>query len=262
MTINFKVWDIETVANARARDFFAKKKYEAPKNYKDPQKIEEAITTARHEDAQKAALYWWTGQIVCISAQSLQEPHNPITLAGPDEKELIARFFDHMAQEENRPVLIGKHADHFDKPYLVGRAMAHDLGIPDFLRPYRPIDDIDHIFGFGARATQVGKLNDYAFGLGLESKSGHGTDVQGWFNLAELGDATMWQKIGGYCHDDVSITREVLRRYLKSYQPRVAPAKARAATPEATEPSASEIHASVFAPRTPADEPQQYSMEF
>jgi hypothetical protein len=97
--------------------------------------------------------------------------------------------------------------------------MANNIGIPEFLRPWRPIDDVNQIFGYGSRADQVGKLDDYAFGLGLSGKTGHGSQVQGMFNEAVLGKPEVWQEIADYCAMDVTITAEVLRRFLKPYTP-------------------------------------------
>lgn len=214
---NIITWDIETVANPRASLFFQNKRYKAPANWKDKDKIEAHILEQRHEDMQKAALRWWTGQIVCITMRPLRGHWNRKTVFGGDEAALLRQVFDILSAEKDKPHLLGKNGDTFDRPYTIGRALALNLGIPDLFRPYRPIEDINHIFGFSARCDQVGKLDDYAFGLGIQGKTGHGTDVQGWFNQAELGDESAWKKIAHYCADDDDIVHEMLRRWLKPY---------------------------------------------
>lgn len=223
--MNYIMWDLESVANDKAKDYYAKKTYKAPANWKDPVKIEEYVVTARHEDMQKAALTWWTGKIVCISIASLRGAWKPKTFVGFDEKELVTLMFEHLLLEKDRPVLIGKEADVFDTPFLRGRCLALNTGIPDFLRPYRPIEDINHIFGFSARCNQIGKLADYAFGLGIEGKHGHGTDVQTWFDQAELGDENGLKKIASYCGMDVEIVRVMMERWTKPYVSRDTRAK-------------------------------------
>lgn len=265
---NFITWDIETVANAAAKDYFARKVYKAPANWKDPQKIEQHITEARHEDQQKAALRWWTGQVVCISLRWIHTGRS-VTYVGPREENVLRQALDTLSLEAERPFLIGKSADIFDTPFIRGRLLALDLGIPEFLRPYRPVDDLDQIFGFSSRADQRGKLTDYAFGLGISGKTGHGTDVQAWFDRAELGDEAMWGKIAGYCADDNDINFEMLRRWLKPYQPtntRLAPGPTQASRPESSAPGLTEadIDSAFGSASTPAASlvPNQDPTEF
>lgn len=213
---NYLAYDIETVANSKARDYYAQKKYEAPSNYKDQEKIEKYILEKRHEDEKKAALSWWTGQIVCINVRSILKGTSK-TFVGAKEDKIIEAFFAYL-EGEGRFVLTGKSSEYFDKPYIVGRALSLDLGLPQCLRPYRPLEDVDQIFGFGSRADQASTLDNYAFGLGLKKKSGHGTDVQHWFNAATTGqDVEGFKKIAAYCADDVNIVAEMIRRWAKPW---------------------------------------------
>lgn len=218
---NLILWDIETAANQRAKDYFSRKVYKAPSNWKDKAKIEDYVSTARHEEQSKAGLRWWTGRIVCASLRWLGDKKERKTFVGPDEAELIRCVFDLLEAESQTPVLIGKNGDTFDRPFLIGRALALDLGIPHCLRPWRPIDDVNQMFGHSARCDQIGKLDEYAFGLGVKMKSGHGSDIQAWTNLAELGDEVYWDKIAGYCKGDVDIIHEMLRRWEKPYVSRL-----------------------------------------
>lgn len=228
---NIIIYDIETVPSPEAKDYFAKKRYEAPKNWKDPAKIEAYVMEARHEDMQKAALRWWTGQIVCISVKSLTANWKPKTFIGPDEKAILKGFFTLLEDEKTQVSLIGKNGDTFDRPFILGRALRHSTGVPQSLRPWRPVEDINHIFGFSARCDQIGKLEDYAFGLGIKGKGGHGSDIATWHSQAELGDPKGWEKIATYCAQDVDITAEIMKRWLLPFQttskkPKKAPLKA------------------------------------
>lgn len=228
---NFLPFDIETVANAQAKAYYAAKVYEAPSNYKDPEKIEDYKLKARFEDEKKAALSWWTGKIVCIHVRSLYKRTGK-SFVGENEAALLNAFFNWVTAE-GRGVLIGKSSKYFDSPFMIGRCIALDLGIPSFLRPYRQIEDIDEVFGIGARADQAGKLSDYAAGMGIASKLGNGQDVQHWYNAATTGkDPEGFKKIATYCEGDVMIVDEFLRRWSKAWTPAGA-----AAAPEVTPPT-------------------------
>lgn len=266
----YVTWDIETVANDRAKDYYAGKKYAAPKNWKDKDKIEQYVTEARHEDMEKAALSWWTGKVVCIGYKAHLDGAKTRLVIGPAEADVLRTFFDEMLALKSRVVLLGKSSDTFDVPFVRGRALALDLGVPSFLRPFRQIEDVDHIFGFGSRASQASKLDDYAFGLGIDAKSGYGTDVQNWYNLAIIGDDKMWSKIAEYCAGDVDITHEMLRRWMKPYGSSAAPTMTKytppADTPRLPSPNPSELPFNiddVFGPtKTAAPAHAPKAMEF
>lgn len=215
---NFLPFDIETVANAAAKAYYASKTYEAPSNYKDQEKIDKYILEKRFEDEKKAALSWWTGKVVCIHVRSVFKKIGK-SFVGENEAALLNAFFTWVAAEGHF-ILIGKSSKYFDKPFILGRCIALDIGIPQFLRPYRPLEDIDEVFGLGARADQAGKLSDYAAGMGIKGKSGNGQDVQHWYNVATTGkDPDGFKKIASYCEDDVMIVDEFLRRWNKTWTP-------------------------------------------
>lgn len=199
------VFDIETVADHRAESYFAAKEYEAPANYKDPLKIAEAIAEKRKKDVERAALFWWTGRIICICAQL--PDGQMVTAAGDNEKEVLCEFFNKVPADA---WMIAKSGDYFDIPYLVGRALYHDIGIPDWLRPTRPVQDVNHIFGF-ARTDQVTSLADYAFGLAIAGKLADGADVAGMYAEGR------WDDIKSYCAQDVAIAAEIMKRWVKTY---------------------------------------------
>jgi hypothetical protein len=217
--MNYLVVDIETVPNERAEAFFAQKSYEPAANLKDPEKIAASIASKRHADIEKAALYWWTGKIVCISA------NDPVTrqkrsFAGKDERDVIKGFFDFITKERPHAVLTGKQTKDFDFPYLVGRALALDIGIPQQLRISPPISDVNLIFGFSSSSSQQRtSLANYAWGLEIQGKSGHGSNVKSMFDLACIDiSADPWRAIREYCEQDTEIVAEMLRRYSKSYE--------------------------------------------
>ena len=221
------VFDLETVENAQAQHYFTQvKKYFPRSNLKDPAKIEQDILEKRQKDLEQAALHWWSGRIICCCINFLGGDIKPKTFFGDNERALLQQIFDCLlgvALAEGEVNIIGKNGDTFDKPFLIGRAMAHDLGIPHFLRPYRPVGDIDQIFGFSSMGGQRSSLDNYAMGLQIPMKSGHGSKVKEMYLEVQMGDKNAWEKIYRYCAQDVDITTEILKRWLKDYEPNELP---------------------------------------
>ncbi len=226
MSDTYLVFDIETAANARAPDYYKSKTYEAPSNYKDPAKIEAAILEKRQADMERAALSWWTGRVLCVSATPVNGPAALIsaTFSGVDEREVLLDFFDYLAATQarggGRVIPIGKASDIFDIPFLIGRAMAHDLGVPDCLRGWRKLTDVDLIFGPSSGLNQRGRLSDYAWGLQSGAKLAHGSGVAAMWLDIQMGLPGAWDVLTAYCEQDVAITADILRKYLKPYLPR------------------------------------------
>ncbi len=218
--MTFVIIDIETVENDRARELYARTTYEADRRLKDPAKIEQSIMEKRQKDMDKAPLHWWTGKVICICANVIGLEEKPKTFMGDDERELLMSFFDwldHVWRRTHGYTLIAKSGEFFDFPFLIGRAMSCDIGIPDILRPRRSIADIDHIFSFSSQCDQRSNLNNYAFGLNIAGKTGHGSQVAGLYSQIMMGDQDKWNDIGRYCASDTDIASEILRRYLKVY---------------------------------------------
>lgn len=217
--MNYAVIDLETTANDQAPLYYKDKVYKAPANYKDPAKIEAYQLERRHEDQERAALTWWTGKIICATIRSLSGRFTTKTWVGDNELAILVPLLDLIAEQGEQIQIIGMCADTFDRPFLIGRCMAHDLGVPPGLKTYRPIGDVNDIFGFSHAAGQRGSLSDYAFGLQIAGKTGRGSDIAGWYNEALLGNAQRWQDIAKYNVQDVDIVAEMLTRYHKAYVP-------------------------------------------
>lgn len=225
MSSTYLVYDIETKANPRAKHYFdmlgEKGYYTAPSNWKDEAKIKAYCEEQKDKDRGKAALYWWTGQIVLISAWLVRSTtKTPMLFANlEDEEEVLRAFFDYL-EETNRTVaglrIIGKQAKEFDQGYINGRAMCHDIGLPFSWRGDRPIDDVNDIFSRAKGSNQVGTLEDYAYGLSIPLKLGDGSQVPKW---AAEGNIDAIIKYGAR---DIEITAEIVRRYLKPYAKKVA----------------------------------------
>lgn len=179
-------------------------------NLKDPAKIEASIAERRQKASEEFALHWWTAKVVCISAVS--DLHQPQAWYGDDEIKVLTAFGEHLLANPLSSVC-GKSVADFDVPFLCGRFMAHNLGVPSQLRSVdiNRLRDVDHIFGFSHTAGQRTSLSNYAFGLGIPGKLGKGNDVAAWYALSD------WDNIAKYCIQDSMIAHEMLARYRKPF---------------------------------------------
>jgi hypothetical protein len=210
------IFDIETAINERAEAYLATADLGYDSRLKDPAKIEASKIEKRETAKEKAALSWWYGRIVSIAVveADLVIPE-VVCFSARDmtEKGIIDSFFKYCEETANdiAPLLIGKNSAGFDNGYLIGRCIALDIGIPSWLRPSRQIEDIDQIFSFKSGAVTVGKLSEYAFGIGME-KLANGAEVAGMVKDGR------WDDLEQYNKQDVLITSEIYSRYLKTWR--------------------------------------------
>lgn len=204
--------DIETIPGDKVADYIALKKYHAPANIKDPEKIAANIEEQKEKDAMKAALYWWTARVVCICCIDTKTQEKFIFM-DVDEKKMLKEFFLFCRNEHH---FVAQNYS-FDIPFIIGRAMALDIGVPLNIRPYgwQNLNDVSFIFGRYSSDSQRSSLADYCFGLGLDPKLGEGTDVATWWNWAILGQDEYFDKIEEYCSWDTMIVAIMWERFLK-----------------------------------------------
>jgi len=193
------------------------------------QKLDDSVNEQRARDFDKAALKWWTGKVICICGYNMAtDEESKFTNLG-DERALLNDFFNFLEKGYSYSVpvkeieqsgthpyqLIGKETKDFDLPYLRGRAIALNTGVPDTLRVYNEqrLQDINDLLGFSSTRSQRGRLNDYAWGIQMAGKLRDGGDV------ASMYDDGAAQEIEDYCMQDVYIPTEILRRYLKPFLP-------------------------------------------
>lgn len=210
------VFDIETAANKHADAYWSQKRFEAPANYKDPEKIKAAIEEKRFEATKKSGLAPWTGRVTCIVAF---DGVNSKSFYGENEVKILKDFGEFISNYET--VLVGKNSKTFDVGFLIGRYMAHDLGIPRALRPVDVVRDINDCFGYSSQGIR-GSLSDYAFMLGIDGKTAHGSEAQSMFDEAAI-NPEKWNDLVKYCEQDVKITFEFLKRYNKIFEVSYAP---------------------------------------
>jgi len=216
----FLAYDIETYRNENCEAYIEAKEYKPDSRLKDPAKIEKNIEDQKAKDYEKAPLFWWLGKIVCISFVDVSFPEKRWSFYGVDEKKLLIDAFTFLEEDKGGYSLIGKSSKDFDKPFTVGRAMYHDIGVPTHFKDnYLQQQDVNNIFGFGASAGQVTSLDNYAWGLQIQGKTSHGGQVEDMYNRASLGDQEAWKEMVTYCEQDAWIVAEMVRRYMKIFDP-------------------------------------------
>ena len=200
-------FDIETSKNDWAKDYFQSSLAKPNSRLKNPLKIEEDL----QKQYAKAALSWWLGKVVCITARSLDGNFSFIQVS-TDEKKLLVDFAEFLKTADNKymqTILVGKSSKEFDFPFLVGRYLAHNTGIPKVLMTKRQIVDVDEMFAQWGRNGQTTSLNNYAWGLNIVGK----TDQNGAHLIDQWLDSKNYTDLTNYCDQDTKIVMEMLLRY-------------------------------------------------
>lgn len=197
--------DIETCRNDEAEGYFLSGLVKPDRRLKDKEKIKESLD----KQYSQCGLSWWLGKVCGISASTIDHSStfNGFTT---DEKTLLTEFAEYLyAIDQQEIYLVGKNSKSFDFPFLVGRYMRHDLGVPKWLMKKYPINDVDEIFAHYSRNEQTTSLANYAWGLNIPGKMDgmDGSMVQGLY------DAGDFEKIQKYCVKDREIVAEILKRY-------------------------------------------------
>jgi predicted PolB exonuclease-like 3'-5' exonuclease len=204
-------FDIETVVSDEGKKLVADCDVKAPANYKDPEKISAYVDEKKKELLDKAALYWWTGKIICISAVDV-DTGDKFCLCDNDERDLLCSFFTFLGDKPTHR-LIGKNSDEFDLPWLRARAMRHDIGLTNHLRLFQTFSDVQKIFGWGRQASQVTSLDNMGKALCLATqKGGHGSEVAKLWADGRTGELMQ------YCMGDSQMVAEIWRRYEKEFK--------------------------------------------
>jgi hypothetical protein len=219
-------FDIETVEiTAKAEEYFSpegpykpsqgknkQKKGETPEDWE--KRLESILEDDRAKARKKAGLYWPVAKVVSIAYKI---PHEEIAcIYGDDEWEILHKFGCVMLDNSDLQ-LIGKNNSTFDEPFLRGRYQVHAKGIPEPLKKvskFGVITDVDHMFS--RYRNQTYSLDTYAFGLGVEGKSG--VDGSMVHDLYYHEDGPQWDVIVPYNKHDVQVVIEMLNRWCKPFE--------------------------------------------
>lgn len=213
-------YDIETAEHDGVDAYLDSLDFKARGNLKDPKKIEQDLIEKKAKQKAFAACKWWMSRPVTIVVYD-EYLDKFFSFSDPDPRTLLAHFCNMLVIDYPNHILCGKNSTTFDSPMVTGWLIRYDMGVPDhFKRHLRglPLTDIDQIFGFGSRADQVTTLDNYAYGMGIEQKTMHGSEVGHLYRSAQMGDATAMDTLVEYCKHDVRITSIMRRRFLKRYE--------------------------------------------
>jgi hypothetical protein len=200
--MNSIIFDIETGPLSRASIAEMMPAFEAPSNWKDPEKIRSYIETKEADWYQQAALSATTGRVLAIGyAEEGGEFH---ALASGDEAENIAAFWDlitHYGAITHR--LIGFNSNSFDLPFLIRRSWKLGIRPPITLMSGRYLNqncvDLLDLWRCGNREDRI-SLDKMARFLGVGGKNGNGADFASLFSMNP--EAALH-----YLENDVLLTR-------------------------------------------------------
>lgn len=211
--------DIETVSQGARADAFTESLDIKTGNTKDEEKLKAKIEEGRAKARASHGLSWVTGKVFCVSVINA-ERLDPVTFIGFEESVVLkdlAQYLNEFVPDTSK--LFAKSGRDFDYPFLTGRYVANQIPLPSILKRGSALNDIDDLITFAKTSGQRGKLSDYAYGMGFDGKTMHGSQMQDEYNRAMLADkqsqATILTDIMKYCEQDTRIVAEFLRRYYK-----------------------------------------------
>lgn len=173
--------------------------FEAPSNYKDPEKIAAAIDAKRDAWLSKAALSPLTGQVLAIGVLA---DGVYTALLGP-EADVISSFWSMIGKTST---LVGFNSHRFDIPFLVKRSWSLGIDPPAGLIGRRSIDSIDlmEMWQMGDR-NEFTSLDTVARFLGAGAKTGSGAHFA---ELLKFDSAAALD----YLENDIHLTAKVAER--------------------------------------------------
>lgn len=203
--------DIETVANEESTAWWDEFEIEAPKNYKDPEKIKALEIEKRKALYGKSALTWHTGKVFSFATVSIEDPTKKFFMHSLDEKDLLETLSLYCKGQE----LWSKSGLTFDYGFIVGRMMKHGVDVPTSLDKFQLAKDVDNFFGRSAASGQRLSLNAYAHGLGIGGKDGSYKIVGKVYDQMITGDVNEAdvEELKRYNLRDAEIVAEMVRRY-------------------------------------------------
>lgn len=213
------VFDIETAPSKNA-ELIIDETTRPDARLKDPEKIRLNIVDKKAKALSKAALHWSTGQVFCVNFYDTEKNQHHF-LYDRNEKNLLIAFGNKLEGDFINHQTVAKNIE-FDRPFLCGRYIVHDLGIPTVLRqtPVSQIQDIEHFITRSKSSNQHAKLEAYALAMSVGNKTMSGSDVGDlYLKWIMEDDQDAIKKLNEYCKRDVDITREVYRRGAKTFEP-------------------------------------------
>ncbi len=203
------VLDIETIQPTK-EDWAALKGIDLS-GFKEDKLFQELEENRLEKDYERASFDGTFSRIVCIGAIFLKDDLTPLEAVawyGPNEKEILQQFWKRIGSDRPR-VYITYNGLGFDLPFIKKRSVINRIkpSVEISLARFRtePVYDAMAIWAnWDMRATI--KLDVLARALGLETKSGSGSEVAGTWA------ADQQKEIAEYCLQDVYVTYAVYCR--------------------------------------------------
>lgn len=215
------IYDIETIPLPDAELSRMEPVFEAPVNYKDPEKIAAAIAEKRGAWKERAALSPLTGRVAMIGAR-IEESNRIIRLNSDDcdydrQEAMMLREFWSIAtlNIEYGNLLVGFNSHGFDIPFLARRswALGVDVPIPVHNKMRMPWVDLMEVFTMGKPGEFV-SLDTVAKFFRVGQKTGSCLEV-----ARRLRECP--QEAEAYLLNDLELTQAVARRMgLESWTPK------------------------------------------
>ena len=145
--------------------------FEAPKTYKDPEKIAAAVEKKREEYISKAALSPLTGRVLCIG---LKDAEGQRGVFEGQEDNLLTEFWSYF-RLNSEAQWVGHNTHSFDWPFLIKRSWRLGVGVPSGIRDgrfYRKnLRDTMEMFCGGAYGERI-SLDRLGRFMGVGDKGG------------------------------------------------------------------------------------------
>lgn len=180
--------------------------FEAPANYKDPEKIKAAIEEKRAKFAESAALDAKTGRIVVAGFSQESDPNHIYTST---ETQYIAKALQEFT--DSGDLVIGWNIKGFDLPFIIQRCLIEGVKPPRLRNLFHGryywndnIIDLMELWCCGREFSGNG-LDAVSKAFGLEGKNGDGKNFH---RLWEEDREAAFK----YLENDLKLTRQLYQR--------------------------------------------------
>lgn len=173
-------WDVETAPLPETDISHLAPKFEAPANYKDPEKIAANLAEQKKAWLERGALSPLTGSVAAIG-MIIEDKPICIFTNEPSQPEpvLLAAFWDTFRTEQDRARFIGFNILRFDLPFLMRRSWKLGVPVPVGVRHGHYFSDtfldLMEVWQLGNREERI-SLDQLCKYLGVGAKSGSGAD--------------------------------------------------------------------------------------
>jgi len=165
------LFDIETGPLPDEELNKVKPAFEAPANYKDPEKIKTYIQEAEVKWKEQAALSAVTGRVLCIGTKT---GSSLFILENDDEGVMLEDFWSAWIDHRKAMFYVGFCCKRFDLPFLVRRSWALGVRVPADVRNMRywsdRVVDLSEIWSLGNYQDTISLKNVSRF-LGIGDKT-------------------------------------------------------------------------------------------